>query len=309
MHTFRALQGQKSRLPTPLFLRIRVTLQIQAVKALGPGVEGDELVGGLVAGDELGGGGDGGGAVGGGVGVAAVVEDDDGGQALAVEAVDYVLQFEGDGVGGVFIPVGGHGVPEDGGQAEAAGDAQGLGAAGTIGRTKEDDGQAGDFFQSLGGAVDLLIDAAGGGQGEVEMGPGVVADAVAGGGDLANERGMGLGVTAYKEEGCADVAAGEEIEQAGGPDGVGTVVEGEGELAGARRGDERGAEEAGGGPEGRISTAARRQAERGGCAETGIDTYSQGGEHCASQCAAQRAGRARGKMRRVSEPASQQVSG
>ena len=57
------------------------------------------MVGGLVAGDELGGGGYGGGAVGGGVGVAAVVEDDVGGEAAAVEAVDFALQAAGDGVG------------------------------------------------------------------------------------------------------------------------------------------------------------------------------------------------------------------
>ena len=119
MHTFRALQGQKSRLPTSLFLRIRVphmwgrgrphdsrpggrryipdltnsflTLQIQAVTALDPGVESDELVGGLVAGDELGGGGYGGGAIGVGVGVAAIVKDDVGGLAAVVEAVDFDL--------------------------------------------------------------------------------------------------------------------------------------------------------------------------------------------------------------------------
>ena len=76
-----------------------LTLQIQAVTALAPGVEGDELVGGLVAGDELGGGGDGGCAVGGGVGVAAVVEDDVGGLALAVQTVDFVSEAAGNGVG------------------------------------------------------------------------------------------------------------------------------------------------------------------------------------------------------------------
>ena len=90
----------------------------------------------LVAGDELGGGGYGGGAVGGGVRVAAVVEDDVGGQAVAVEAVDFADEVAGDGVGGGVFPVGGHGVPEDGNQAEAAGDAQHLGAARAEGRTK-----------------------------------------------------------------------------------------------------------------------------------------------------------------------------
>lgn len=108
---------------------------------------------GLVVGDELGGGGDGGGAVGGRIGVAAVVEDDVGGLAAAVEAVDFVLQAESDGFGRGIFPVGGHGVPEDGYHAETAGDAQGFRAAGAVGRAKVEDGQAGDFLQSLGGAV------------------------------------------------------------------------------------------------------------------------------------------------------------
>src|ERR1039458_1254112 len=96
-------------------------------------------VGGLVAGDELCGGGDGGGAVGGGIGVAAVVEDDVGGLAVAIVAVDFALQLVGDGVGGGIFPVGGHGVPEDGREAEAAGDAEGCGAACSVGRTEEED--------------------------------------------------------------------------------------------------------------------------------------------------------------------------
>ena len=109
----------------------------------------------------------------------------------------------------------------------------------------------------------LLVDAAGGGEGQVGMAPGVVADEVAGGGDLADQRGLGLGAAADEEKGCADIVAGEEVEQAGRPDGVGAVVEGEGQFAGARRGDERGAEELRGGPHSRIGAAARRQAKSG----------------------------------------------
>jgi hypothetical protein len=37
----------------------------------------------------------------------------------------------------------------------------------------------------------------------------MVADEVAGGGDLADERGFGLGAAADEKEGCADAAAGE----------------------------------------------------------------------------------------------------
>src|ERR1035438_2594000 len=133
-------------------------------------------MGGLVAGDELGGGGDGGGAVGGGGGVAAVVEDDIGSLPEAVEAVNFIDEAAGDGVGGGIFPVGGHGVPENGDQAKAAGDAQRLRAAGSEGRTKETDRRAGDLGQSIAGAGKLIFDAASRGEGEVEVRPGMVAD-------------------------------------------------------------------------------------------------------------------------------------
>src|ERR1017187_4677654 len=143
-------------------------------------------MGGLVAGDELGGGGDGGSTVGGVGGVAAVVEDDVGSLPEAVEAVYFFGEAAGDGVGGGIFPVGGHGVPEDGNQAEAACDAERGGTAGSEGRTKVVRGRAGNLGQSIAGAGELLFDAAGGGQGQVEMGPGVVADEVTCGGDLAD---------------------------------------------------------------------------------------------------------------------------
>ena len=208
--------------------------------------------------------------------MAAIVEDDVGGHAAAIEAVYFIDEVESDGVGGGVLPVGGHGVPEDGVETEAAGDAQGLGSAGSVGRTKVADGQAGDLLQSLGGAVNLLIDAAGGGQCQVEMGPGMVADEVTGGDDLADEGGFCLSAAADEKKGGADTAAGEKFEEAGGPDGVGAVVEGEGQLAGARRSDERGAEELRGGPQGGIGEASRRQTESGCCAETGGDSSRQG---------------------------------
>jgi hypothetical protein len=115
------------------------------------------------------------------------------------------------------------------------------------------------------------------------MSPGVVADEVAGVGDLANELRIGLSAAAYEKEGGADVAAGEQIEQARRPGGVGAVVEGEGEFAGARRSDERGTEELGGGPEGGIGKAGK--------------SYCHGGDHVVFQCDASRAERARGKAR------------
>ena len=94
----------------------------------------------------------------------------------------------------------------------------------------------------------LLVDAAGRDQGQVEMAPGVVADQVSGGDNLLDERRLGLGVAADQKEGCAHVAAGQKFEQARRPVGIGTVVEGERQLAGARRGDERGTEELRAGP-------------------------------------------------------------
>ena len=250
-------------------------------------------MGGFIAGDELGGGGDGGCAVGGGRGVAAVVEDDVGGEALAIEMVDFGLQAEGDGVGGGIFPVGGHGIPEDRSEAEAAGDAEGGGAARAIRRTEEARGRAGDFGDGLIGAGELVFDGGGGGQGEVEMGPGMVADGMAGGGDLADEAGISLGAAANEEECGADIAAGEKLEEARGPGGVGAVVEGEGELAGARRGDERGAEELRGGPAGGVGEAAGSQTEPGRCAEASVEFHGDRGNHCAFQCAIRGCGRAR----------------
>src|ERR1035437_3426814 len=113
------------------------------------------------------------------------------------------------------------------------------------------------------------------------MGPGMVADEVTGGGNLADERGFGLGAAADQKEGGADIAAGENVEQTGRPDGVGAVVEGEGEFAGARRSDERGAEDLRSGPEGGVSEAARHQTETGGYAKTGGKLHSKRGNHVA----------------------------
>ena len=97
-------------------------------------------------------------------------------------------------------------------------------------------------------------------EGEVGVAPGVVADEVAGGDDPADEFRGGVGVAAEEEESGADFVGGEQFEQMRGPDGIGAVIEGKGQLAGPERGDEGGAEELRVGAERRIGAAARRQA-------------------------------------------------
>ncbi len=75
------------------------------------------------------------------------------------------------------------------------------------------------------------------------VGHGVVADEVAGGGDLADERGALADEAADEEEGGVGLMFGEDFEEVRGGFGVGAVVVGEGDLVGFRRGDESGAEE------------------------------------------------------------------
>ena len=94
------------------------------------------------------------------------------------------------------------------------------------------------------------------GEGEVGVVPGVVADEVPGLVDLLDQRALGGGVFAEQEKGGADVVLGEDFEELGGPLGVGAVVEGEGEFVGLARGDEGGAEELGGWPEGGVGVSA-----------------------------------------------------
>ena len=134
------------------------------ITSLGPGAYSHKALSRLVMGDELGGGGYGGGAVGGWVRVAAIVEDDVGGSASAEQTVDFAGEAASDGVGRRVFPVGGHCVPQDRNETEAAGDAQNLGATRAVGRTKVADGQASNLLQNLGGAIELIFDCGGGGQ-------------------------------------------------------------------------------------------------------------------------------------------------
>jgi len=64
------------------------------------------------------------------------------------------------------------------------------------------------------------------------MGVRMMADFVAGGGDVAEERGVGCGILSDDEEGGAGPVDGEEGEEAGRVGGVGAVVDGKPDFAG-----------------------------------------------------------------------------
>ena len=228
-----------------------------------PVVQRDEAVGVAVAADELGSGGDAGAAVGAEGEVAAVVENDVGGEAALLITDNVRGEAQGDALGGGLAPVVGDGVPEDGFHAERACGAQHERPARAEGRAEIADGQAGDLRDGVLSGAQLFPDFGGGGEGKVGVGPGVVADEVATLLDAADEVGDDLGVAADEEEGCADVVLGEVVEELGGPGGVGAVVEGEGELAGAHRGAKRGAEQLGLGPHGGVGVSAKREAGGG----------------------------------------------
>ena len=112
------------------------------------------------------------------------------------------------------------------------------------------------------------------------MAPGVIADEVSGVGDAANELRLGLGKLADHEERGAHIVLGEDVEQTRRPGGVGAVVEGEGELAGAARRDERPAKDLRGGPQGGIGEPADAKPGCAGDAECPVNTRCQRRKHC-----------------------------
>ena len=226
---------------------------------------------GYVAREELRGGVDGGSAIGAEFGVPAIVEDDVGGPSLVLIALDLLHELGCDVIGGGVNPVAGHGVPGDGRHVEFACGVEHVRAATTVGRTKETDGFAGDLRKGVAGAGELVADLEARGAGEVRVAPGVIADEMAGVGDAAGEGWFGLGETAHHEEGRAHVALSEDVEEAGRPGGVGSVVEGKGEFAGAMRRDEGATEELRGGPERSIGEATYGKPCGSGRAEPGIN--------------------------------------
>lgn len=225
-------------------------------------------------GEDLAGGADGGAAIGAEFGVLAVVEHDIGGPSFALVPVNFLDQLSGDVIGGGIDPVAGHGVPGDRRHAEFAGGAERVGAARAIGRTEEVHGLAGDLSECVAGARELFADAGGCGAGEVGMGPRVIADEVAGFGNAADERWLGMSEAAHHEEGGVGVVRGEDVEEAWRPCGVGPVVEGKGEFAGAGWGDEGGAEDLRAGDHRGVGVSADGQADCGCGAEACVDPRS-----------------------------------
>ncbi len=260
---------------------------------LAPGVQRDEVVGVAIAADEVGCGGDAGSAVGAEGEVASIVEDDVGGEAALLIADDAGGEAQGDALGRGLAPVVGDGVPEDRFHAEIACGAQHVGTARAEGRTEVADGLACDLREGVLSGAELFTNFGGGGESEVGVGPGVVADEVAALLDAANEIGDDLGVAADEEEGCADAVLGEVVEELRGPGGVGSVVEGKGEIAGALGSAERGAEEGGRRPHGGVGVSAEGEAGGGKRAEAGDQAGLKRREHVCLQCAVRRDGFAR----------------
>jgi len=191
--------------------------------------------------------------------MAAVVQDDVAGPAAALVAVDFPDQTLRDLVGRGLAPVGGHGVPRNRDKAELARESQYIGTASTEGRAKIADGLAGDLRENVARTCDFIEHRGRCGAGEIGVGPGMIADEVAGMGDAARQLRLGPGEFANHEKGSVYVVFGENVEQTRCPCGVGAVVEGEGELAGAARGDERTAEDLRSGPVGGVGKAGHTQ--------------------------------------------------
>ena len=106
-----------------------------------------------------------------------------------------------------------------------------LGVA-EIGRAEEAHGPAGQRLEQALGGVDLERDEGVGHLAEIWMGEGVVAHVVALGQHTLHERGISLRVVADDEEAGMDALVFQDVEDLRRPVGVGTVVEGQCELAG-----------------------------------------------------------------------------
>ncbi len=74
--------------------------------------------------------------------VASVVEEEVGAATVPAVMADAALEAFEDDFGGDGLPVFGDDVPLDGGEAEVAGDAEDVGAAGSVGWAEEVDGGA-----------------------------------------------------------------------------------------------------------------------------------------------------------------------
>ena len=100
--------------------------------------------------------------------------------------------------------------------------------------------------QQLLGAADFVAHGGLGGEIEAAVGPGVIADFVAGDGDGAGETGVAFDVLAALKERRGGIGFGEEFQDGGGTGG-GAIVEGEGDgLVGSFSAPDAGGEELGG---------------------------------------------------------------
>ncbi len=106
------------------------------------------------------------------------------------------------------------------------------------------------------------------------MAPGVVADKVAGVGDASSEFQFSLGEFADHEESCAHFVLGQNVEKARRPCGVGAVVKGKREFAGAPRSRQRAAENLRGGPVRSIGKAGDAKADCTARTEHAVNTRS-----------------------------------
>jgi hypothetical protein len=92
---------------------------------------------------------------------------------------------------------------------------------------------------------------------------GVIPDTVAGRGDAAAKGRLVLDVRTDEEEGRANIVPGEQVQQVRRDGGVGSIVEGEGNLTGIRRSDQVFSAEL------RTIRKAGPRRERGSCGEHG----------------------------------------
>ena len=109
------------------------------------------------------------------------------------------------------------------------------------------------------------------------MAPGVIADCVPGLGDGPGERGFLPSEIPYEKERGFHAVPGENIEQTRGAGGVGAVVEGERQLAGEARRNERAAKNLRSGPAGGIEEATHSKAEGRRGSDSESDSDSNGG--------------------------------
>ena len=152
-----------------------------------------------------------------------VVDEEDGAGA---DAIDEAAGDDGDAGA---APVLGVDTPHDGGVAELSEDE--VFDASVDGAIWGADGLraiTGGLVNRVSGHFQFFADLVIGHAGEAAVGPGVVADFVAFGDDLANQGGVGFGVFADEEEGAFDVAVAKDFEETGSVRGVGAVVESHG---------------------------------------------------------------------------------